>query len=282
MAGTGVVMDEGQYLQDVFAGDREFGGPGRFAFAPGASRMAERSPGLAADLRQRLMQQWSPYWDMSRPVLIEKSPGNGLNARFLQSLFDDVAFVFITRHPIAVSLATRKWSGTSLFSLVDHWLAAQDIMRRNLPSLRQAIWISYEQLVADPRGTVAGVHRMLGLSPSVAAPLPTQDFNRGYFRDWQTYYLARTAAVERSNAEVTPSAAKRLVWGLRSKGRRYLLSRFGMDLLSTAQEGQAILARYEDRVRGYGYSLTDLSLFPRQAITQTDAAPTPVEVDELV
>jgi hypothetical protein len=172
MTDTGVMMDEGQFLQDVYPKDWQTGGPGAFAYSPAAHQTEQHDPIEAADMRARLMQQWSPYWDMTRPVLVEKTPGNILSARFLQSVFgeDDSYFVFITRHPIAVSLATRKWSQTSLFALVDHWLFAHDIVRRDLPHLRNVIWVSYEQLVADPAGTLAEIQSFIGMSP-IMAPL---------------------------------------------------------------------------------------------------------------
>jgi hypothetical protein len=266
MANTGVMMDEGQYLQDVYPQDWRLGGPGCFAYSPEAHRTEQFSAGRTTEMQQSLMRQWEPYWDLARPVLIEKTPGNCLNARFLQSLFDNCYFVFITRHPAAVSLATRKWSRTSMFSLMEHWLAAHEIMRQDVPHLRHVIWISYERLVADPAAIVSEIQDFLGMRAVALTPVPTEDFNPGYFRTWRTHYLAglgRTPSLNMQNGvRVSPSRARRAIWAVRTQGRRLLLLRRGLDLLSAAHEGQAILARHEARVREHGYSLLDLAVHP--------------------
>ncbi len=104
---TGVPEDEGQHLQTVLPTGLELGGPGRFAFHPDAY-MDEHHP-LASEKTARLLwEAWRPYWDVSRPYLIEKSPPNLLRTRFLQKLFPNSWFIAILRHPIAVAYATRK------------------------------------------------------------------------------------------------------------------------------------------------------------------------------
>jgi hypothetical protein len=38
------------------------------------------------DNRLRLFREWATHWDLSRPVLLEKSPPNMMWMRFLQVL----------------------------------------------------------------------------------------------------------------------------------------------------------------------------------------------------
>src|SRR5436853_6695705 len=45
---TGVLQDEGQYLQDVYPPDRAYGGTGRFGFNPRA-HLTEKSPLLTSE-----------------------------------------------------------------------------------------------------------------------------------------------------------------------------------------------------------------------------------------
>src|SRR5215510_10377606 len=70
---TGVREDEGQHLQDVYPKAKVYGGAGRFALAEEA-HLTESSPLVTAANRQRLLRSWSPYWDLRRPILVEKSP----------------------------------------------------------------------------------------------------------------------------------------------------------------------------------------------------------------
>ena len=279
MTKTGVMMDEGQFLQDVYPQDWQTGGPGAFAYSPAAHQIEQQDPDKAEAMRARLMQQWAPYWDMSQSVLIEKTPGNLLSARFLQSVFgEDSYFVFITRHPIAVSLATRKWSQTSLFALIDHWLVAHDIVRKDLPHLRNVIWVSYEQLVNDPTGTLAEIQNFIGMRPITAPALPTEDANQGYFATWKTYYLTGPGQAPQrtpSGKATRPSLLRRLFWFIRGRARHYLLLRRGLDFLATPNEARAILARFETQVREFGYSLADLNRHP----ASVSSSPAPVHDD---
>ena len=110
-----VPQNEAMYLQDVFPNDDAAGGPGRFAFWPEA-RLTEED--FDEEKGARIRASWSKYWYPSQNYLIEKSPGNLIRTRFLQALSPKSLFVFILRHPIAVTLATKKWSNTIMFSLM--------------------------------------------------------------------------------------------------------------------------------------------------------------------
>src|SRR6185437_9234347 len=101
-SGTGAIEDEGQHLQTVYHPASRHGGPGRFGFHDQAY-LDETSPLVSEENRERLLAEWSPHWDMSRPVLLEKSPPNLIRTRFLQALFPDARQVVMMRHPIAVA-----------------------------------------------------------------------------------------------------------------------------------------------------------------------------------
>ena len=55
-SGTGVPADEGQHLQSVYPAAKEYGGPGRFGFAP-ESHLTEASP--LASMAPRRYRRWS-------------------------------------------------------------------------------------------------------------------------------------------------------------------------------------------------------------------------------
>jgi hypothetical protein len=58
-------------------------GFGRFALLPEA-HLTEKSPLVTHANRLRLFREWGTHWDLSRPVLLEKSPPNMMWMRFLQ------------------------------------------------------------------------------------------------------------------------------------------------------------------------------------------------------
>jgi sulfotransferase family protein len=183
-SGTGVAEDEGQHLQTVYPPARAHGGPGRFALAA-AAHLTEASPLLTPDTGARLLAQWRPHWDLSRPVLLEKSPPNLIMARFLQAAFPDARFVMVVRHPAIVSLSTRKWARLRpLGALLDHWFHAHRLLESDAAHLRRLLVVKYEHLVAAPRRTLAEVAGFLGLEGEVPAGGLDRRRSAGYRRQW--------------------------------------------------------------------------------------------------
>jgi hypothetical protein len=212
---TGAPADEGQHLQSVYPSDHEYGRPGRFGFAP-EMRLTETSPLASEESARRLFEQWAPHWDLSRPVLLEKSPPNLLKTRFLQALYPESAFVVIIRHPIPVSIPTAKWRGTRRYDrMFEHWLRCHALFEADRKHLGRVHVLTYEDLVHDPAGVLRGVFEFLQLDPiPPSEPVDTQA-NEKYFQRWKEL-------------------------------KRDLRMRAFLDLVSL---------RYERRMRRYGYSL---------------------------
>jgi len=212
--------DEGQYLQTVYPPGVVHGGPGNFAFAP-AAHLTEESELLNPENNARLAMDWFPYWDLSKPYLLEKSPPNLVMTRFLQSAFPHTAFIAIVRHPVAVSLATMKWNTRGLNSLIEHWLVAHETFEKDRPHLQRTITIKYEALVSEPGAVLRQIYAFLGLEPRETSFEATQEHNQRYFAQWLD--MAK-------NPETSASI-------------------------------QECIARHETRVRAFGYSLQDLEIW---------------------
>ena len=199
-ADTGAPADEGQHLQGVYPVVSPGRQAGRFAFH-GEAHLTEASPLAGPDSRERLMAAWSPHWDTSRRVLLEKSPPNMLMTRFLQATFPEQArFVLVVRHPVAVAGATQKWSATRPHELLRHWAHAHRTLAGDLPSLDHVAVVRYEQLVSDPDAAVARALAVVGLDDhapgrSVESGVNADNFatdrttrgdvNQDYFDGWQ-------------------------------------------------------------------------------------------------
>jgi len=214
-SGTGVPADEGQHLQTVYPPASVYGGPGRFGFAP-ESHLTENSPLVSEENARAIFDEWSPHWNLSRPVLLEKSPPNLLKTRFLQALYPDSAFVVIVRHPIPVSVPTAKWRGTRRYDrMFEHWLRCHALFEADREHLDRVHVLTYEQLVSDPAGVLRSIFEFLELDPIAPSEPVEGGANEKYFRQWQEL-------------------------------KRDLRMRAYLDLVSL---------RYERPVRRYGYSL---------------------------
>jgi hypothetical protein len=219
---TGAREDEGQHLQTVYPRVRDYGGAGHFAFAD-AAHLTEHSPYVSKESAATLLDQWRPYWDLSRPVLVEKSPPNLIMTRFLQELFPDAFFVMVVRHPVIVTLSTRKWARKmTMRRLTRHWFHAHDLFAADAPRIRNLHVVKYEDLVGRPHETLEDIGRFLELD----GPIPPE-----------TLQGHRSSSYE-------------ALW------RSWAVSRQPLPFLRY----HGLVRAFENRARRYGYSMRDLSV----------------------
>jgi hypothetical protein len=232
LAGTPRPANEGQHNQTVYPAETYHSKAGRFAFRPEA-RFTEDSPLVTAENRRRLFDEWSRYWDVSRPYLLEKSPPNLIRTRFLQAMFPRSYFVVLLRHPIPVALATQKWDpGTRPHSLIEHWLRAHELLVADVPHVERMHVVRYEELVDDPDRELARVFAFLGLDD----PAPGRPRAGGLNRD--NFQADRTLRTDVNDRYFD-------AWDAR-----------GRSLVRHVYR-EAVEWRYERRVRPFGYSLRE-------------------------
>lgn len=180
---TGVPEDEGQHLQTVFPPGKFHGGPGQFGFDR-AAHLTEKSTLISSENREKLFQEWSRYWDLGKPFLLEKSPPNLIRTRFLQALFPRCSFIVILRHPVAASLATAKWTGSSLESLIHHWVHCHRLFEADRRHLQSVHVLKYEGLIGSAERQLKEIFEFLGL-PLHASSALNPAGNDPYFQRWQ-------------------------------------------------------------------------------------------------
>lgn len=217
---TSAKEDEGQHLQTAISSARAHGGPGLFVFDPRSILEAsDATPAIA----QQLRSQWASHWDSDARWLIEKSPPNLVRMPFLASVYPNSAFVVLTRHPVAVSLATWKWTRHShLETLVAHWLLAHEVAREHTATMGEVRWLSYEEFIRSPRPAARWCLRV-GDADDIRLDEPIrQGGNDRYFSRWED---------------------------LRGSWRSKRMM-------------ERLIAHFERPVRAFGYSLVDLERAP--------------------
>ena len=191
---TGTPEDEGEHLQSVYPDSWEHGGVGRFGFAADM-HLTESSPLATAASAERLREEWSVWWDTTKPCLIEKSPPNMLKMRFLQRLFPDARFILLIRNPFAVAAATLGWERPPVrpFAcdrLLRHWIRCHEIALDDARHIGNLRIVRYEELVAEPQRVLEDLRRFLELEGAV----PPDGIEPGH----DTRRLGRWEELERS------------------------------------------------------------------------------------
>jgi hypothetical protein len=237
---TGVLQDEGQYLQDVYPTDHAYGGTGRYGFDSRA-HMTEASGLLTPGNVARLRASWHSYWDNSKKICVEKTPGNLLMTRFLQAVFPNSYFVVIKRHPVAVSMATQRWkvSVTAIHRLFEHWLHCYGILEEDKNYLKHVYELTYEDYVENPERYHQEIARFIG----TAVPEASKDDEFRYVTQWPNTTALRVP--ERTMEQTS-----------RAYNEKYLRRWRNLITRSPFRSYYRYLAvNYESRVAKYGYSL---------------------------
>jgi hypothetical protein len=124
--------------------------------------------------------------------LLLKNPAHSARIPHLRALFPGAKFIHIHRHPLAVFHSTRKLYRRMLrfsalqtyqpFDIDEHILHSYaELMNRLLDALAacpsgHVSTIAYDELVADPKGTVSRIYRELDLGDFDAANLPIDTY----------------------------------------------------------------------------------------------------------
>ena len=213
--------EEGQHHQTVYPCDEYFGilknygalfgkyripvGVGRFAFDKNA-HLTETSALATKENGEKLFQDWSKHWDLAKPFLIEKSPPNIIMARFLQKIFPNSYFIVITRHPIATSLASKKWKiFETLPTLIRHWLEAHKIYNEDKSHIKNVLEFRYEDFVCSPKEHLERIYKFLNI-PYVE-PKDIQiirKINNKYYKTWNSlrYSLFKSYIIRKYEKEI--------------------------------------------------------------------------------
>jgi hypothetical protein len=253
---TGVLEDEGQFLQDIYACDHQLGGAGSFGFHPRA-HLTEASKLLTPQNAARLRSCWEQYWDPSRSIRIEKTPSNLLMTRFLQEVFPNSYFIVIRRHPIAVSMATQKWKDSvrSLNCLFQHWLHCHELFEEDKKRLERVYELSYEDYIQEAER----FHREIAAFIGTDVPEPAKEDMFRYVTEWRNPIGRRVP--ERAMEPTTGAHNQKYLdrWSefLRnSRFRTYY---------------RYIAGKYEAKLSKYGYSLLEGSGLTKDQLLPSDA-----------
>lgn len=159
---------EGHFITDQFTKDYEVGLPRMWAGREELFRLTENDHGPDPI---RVKKEWGMRFDLSKPVLLEKSPPNTVRARWLNQHFSPAFFVAIVRNGYAVAEGiSRKGNpmhlrdGWPIEQSALQWRRSVEVLEDDSAYLENFIWMKYEDFVHDPEAELQRITEFVGIS----------------------------------------------------------------------------------------------------------------------
>jgi hypothetical protein len=93
--------------------------------------------------------RWEQEWDMTKPLLLEKSPPNIVRAAEIENAFDPSYFVALIRNPYAFCESARRRKNT-IRGAAERWVECATYQVRNIKGLKNLIYFRYEDFADGP------------------------------------------------------------------------------------------------------------------------------------
>lgn len=129
------------------------------------------NPRLERDWKH-IKSVWRSYWDLSKPLLVEKSPPHLMRAETIAAHFDPVYFLIMVRNPYAhcEGLIRRGRSAHEAAVFAARCLEQQ---RVNAETLTRSLAFTYEDMIADPESLCSTMQQFI---PQLGPLKPDQKF----------------------------------------------------------------------------------------------------------
>lgn len=161
---VGSMPNEGQFYTDQLRLPKANGLPRLWALQPELFVMGEHNEGKV-NVR-KLKRQWGArYNDLTRPVLLEKSPTNAARTHWLQKHFEQAHFIGIIRNGYAVAEGIRRKAGHNLEAAALQWARSNEIMLRDFSDLQRKKVVRYEEMTEHPEECLRGIMKFIGVDP---------------------------------------------------------------------------------------------------------------------
>ena len=127
-------------------------------------KLNESDPVASPACALQLYAEWRPQWNVSKPILVEKSPRHIVMTRLLQHWFtpERSFFIVILRHPFGTLSSMfrkaadvdKKFNNASCGAVVvKEWLDMHETLFADLQHIKHKVVVHYERFaIVDPQG----------------------------------------------------------------------------------------------------------------------------------
>ncbi|MBA2409742.1 MAG: sulfotransferase [Gammaproteobacteria bacterium] len=120
-----------------------------------------------------IKEQWEEVWDMSKPILLEKSPPNVARAFAIEKFFRPAYYIAMVRDPYAFCEGRRRRHPKNIELSAEFWVDCATYQLQNIKGLEKVIHFRYEDFTDRP---VDIRNRILEFLPALQDLDVTQSF----------------------------------------------------------------------------------------------------------
>ena len=97
-----------------------------------------------------IMKEWNKYWDLSKTILLEKSPPNIIRATSINKTFPNSYFVIFFRNPYAHCESLIRRNASNPAKAAGFTIKCLKFQKQNLLASLNSMKLSYEELTNSP------------------------------------------------------------------------------------------------------------------------------------
>lgn len=144
-----MLQKEGQHYCKILPSDHKFKLKRRlFALYPEVYRWEKKH--LDKINVSVIKNKFRKKWDLSKPILGEKSPHHMVRLEFWSEVFSPAKFICIVRNGFVVAEGIRRRRDHDIAECASHWNKAHEVMLEDSPKVDLHI-VKYEDLVSRPQ-----------------------------------------------------------------------------------------------------------------------------------
>lgn len=128
---------------------------------------------------EKIKKIWIEYWDLSKAVLLEKSPPNIIRAISIEKHFTDCKFICLVRNPYAQIEGKIRRHEKDIAAATEEILFYLKTQQKNIEQLNSVLYLSYEELTNHPE---VAKEKIIEFIPELADISITQKYKAHNFK----------------------------------------------------------------------------------------------------
>ena len=128
---------------------------------------------------ERIKTVWHKYWDLSKPILLEKSTPNIMRVNDIKEFFNPISFICMVRNPYAQCEGIIRRNGKSAESAAKFALNCLQYQKANIESEKNLLFFTYEELCENKNQVV---NKIISFIPDLKDIKSEQKFKAHNFK----------------------------------------------------------------------------------------------------